>query len=149
MTTSSGVTDEDIAAVEEQLGVLIAKFRSRIRKRVTLVHPELQPAGYQILSTLVRCGPAHGRRLAEMLDMDKSSVSRQVTAMESLGLVEREADPADGRAYFLVASDDARKRIAEMRTADQAVLRAQLRNWADEDVPKFAELLARINEIEE
>lgn len=139
---------EAIASVEEQLGALFVRFRSRIRTRAALVHPELQPTGYMLLTTLIGRGPIHGRRLAEILELDKSAVSRQVTAMERLGLIDREPDPADGRAYFLAASAAAKERVALIRRADQEELRARLRKWDAAEVPLFAELLARINEID-
>lgn len=139
--------DVAIAAVEEQMSVLFTRVRSLMRSRVSQVHPELQPAGYTVLSSLVRLGPIHGGRLADLLAMDKSAVSRQVAALEGLGLVERQADPSDGRAYFLVPSASAEERIAQMRESAQAVLYEHLRDWADGDVARLGELLGRLNEI--
>ena len=134
--------------VEAQLGILISRIRSQLRDRAAFVHPDLQPAGYLILSMLVRSGPSTGGTLADALGMDKSSVSRQVTVMEALGLVERTADPADGRAHFLVASPTAHGAIARIRTEHQVALYERLRSWPSGDAEKLAELLTRLNEIE-
>lgn len=134
--------------VEAQLGILISRVRSQLRERAAFVHPDLQPAGYLILAALVRRGPSLGRDLVDELGMDKSSVSRQVTMLESLRLVERTADPADGRAYFLVASTTAHEAIARIRTHHQLALYERLRGWPAGDAEKLADLLTQLNEIQ-
>ena len=145
MENTVPAVDESIAAVEEQFTILFNQVSAGMRDRAARVHPELQPVGYKLLSTLVRTGPTHAGALAGMLSTDKSVVSRQVHMLEQLGLVERRIDPEDRRASFLVATPAAVERVNEVRVADQVRLYRSLRRWAPEDVERFAELIARLN----
>lgn len=151
MTVSSdnnGVRTQDlaIAAVEEQFSTLFNRVRAAIRERALGVHPDLQPAGYKMLSALVRSGPAHAGELAELLATDKSVVSRQVRLLEQLGFVERQADPADRRASYLVATEAAVARIGLVKAEDRATLYRGLGTWPIDDIDRLAALLGRLNE---
>lgn len=137
--------DQAIASVEEQFTILFNQVSAGMRERATRVHPDLQPVGYRLLSTLVRTGPLHAGALAGLLTTDKSVVSRQVRILEDLGFVERRVDPSDRRASFLVATPPAIEKVNEARAADQAQLYRSLRKWGVDDVGRLADLLARLN----
>lgn len=141
---ASRENDDAIAAVEEQFSVLFNTVSAGMRDRAARVHPELQPVGFKLLSTLVRTGPTHAGALAGMLSTDKSVVSRQVRALEELGLVERRTDPQDRRASYLVATIDAIEKVNEVRAGDQQLLYSNLRKWDRAEVEQLAELLARV-----
>ncbi len=143
---AAAVADEAIGAVEEQFTILFNRVSAGMRERSARVHPELQPVGFKLLGTLVRTGPTHAGALAGMLQTDKSVVSRQVRALERLGLVERRTDPDDRRASFLVATPAAIERVNEVRASDQAQLYRSLRQWDPADLVRLAELLSRLNE---
>lgn len=136
--------DEAIASVEEQFTLLFSRVSAGMRDRAAGVHPELQPVGFKILSTLARTGPTHAGALAGMLYTDKSVVSRQVRILEELGLVERRVDPEDRRASYLVATIAAIEKVNEVRASDQQVLYSNLRTWDQADVEQLASLLARV-----
>ncbi len=138
--------DQAIASVEEQFTILFNRVSAGMRDRAARVHPDLQPVGFKLLSTLVRTGPVHAGALAGMLATDKSVVSRQVRILEDLGLIERKVDPSDRRASFLVATPPAIEKVNEARAADQAHLYRSLRQWGAHDVGRLADLLARLNE---
>ncbi|QIZ98118.1 winged helix-turn-helix transcriptional regulator [Leifsonia sp. PS1209] len=137
--------DEAIASVEEQFTVLFNKVSAGMRDRAAGVHPDLQPVGFKLLSTLARTGPVHAGALAGMLSTDKSVVSRQVRILEDLGLVERRSDPEDRRASYLVATTEAIEKVNEVRASDQRVFYSNLRKWDRGDVEQLASLLARVN----
>lgn len=137
--------DQATVAVEEQFGIMFTRVRSSMRARAARVHPQLQPAGYKILTSLLRGGPTHAGALVEHLATDKSVVSRQLRLLEELGLVEREVDPADRRAQLLAATELARNQVAEIRRKDQGLFYSRLRAWPLDDVRMLAELLGRLN----
>jgi DNA-binding MarR family transcriptional regulator len=149
MTTSMAENSPDtcIAAVEEQFGILFNRTRTRLRGRAAKIHPSLQPVSFTILNELVRRGPTHTTALADSLLMDKSAVSRQIKAMQSLGLIEREVDESDRRAAFLVASDTAVAQVNAIRVDDQEALYAGLRDWPVADVSALARLLTLVNDF--
>lgn len=138
--------DEAISAVEEQFGLLVNRIRVAIRDRAERVSPGLQPAAYKLLTMVVRYGSVRSSSLAELLSSDKSSVSRMVHQLESLGLLERQADPDDGRASLIVATDEGRTRVNELRVNDQAVLYRQMASWDRGDIERLAQLLGKLND---
>ncbi len=146
----TGPTEVDaaIASVEEQFTALYRQVKAKMRQRASLVHPDLAVMGYVILTTLKRCGATHAGALIETLGMDKSLLSRQLRALEELGLVERELDPADKRSSILTLTELGRERVNTVQAADRAALYGQLRDWEVNDLNRLAELLSRVNEFD-
>lgn len=147
MAADTATADAAIASVEEQFAIMFAGVKVRMRDRARAVHPELQPVGYTILTTLTLSGPTHAGALAELLGTDKSIISRQARLLEQLGLLEREPDPADGRATFLKATADAVRRVAEVHAQQRELLYEGLRGWDVNDLEQLSRLLARINSL--
>jgi len=140
-------SDAAISDVEAQFTRLFNQVGTSMRDRAQRIHPELQPGGYKLLTTIVRSGPIHAGALAAMLYTDKSVISRQVKLLEDMGFVERKTDPEDRRASFIAATPEAIEKVNEVRAADQATLYRGLRRWGEEDVRRLAELLARLNDV--
>ena len=74
----------------------------------------VDPSAYAVLFQLVE-SPKRTTELASCLHADTSTVSRQVTSLVDIGLVERTADPEDRRATILVATDAGRAAYDAMR----------------------------------
>ncbi|MGH3704153.1 MAG: MarR family winged helix-turn-helix transcriptional regulator [Agromyces sp.] len=146
VTEASPALDEAIAEVEEQMSVLFSRARLIWKEAAQQVHPDLQPAAYKLLSTIVRHGSANAHVLAEMFEMDKSVVSRQVRMLEELGLVETRADERDGRVRVLVATPVAEQRVREVRDRNQQRLRGVLLDRPETELRSFAQLLRSIAE---
>jgi len=138
------VSEEAIAAVEEEFGRLFHRVRANWKQYAARVHPTLQPMGYKVLSMIVARGPVKAGELIDDLHTDKSVLSRQVRQLESLGLVESRIDERDARARLLVATPAAIERVVAVRAENQAELRARLATWRPDEVATFAELLARL-----
>jgi DNA-binding MarR family transcriptional regulator len=81
--------------------------------------------------------------LAAGLGVDVSTTSRQLQALERLGLVERRRDPADRRASVLAINDDGRRTLAAHRVARRAVVAEVMQDWTVEDTESFGRLLHR------
>jgi len=96
--------------------------------------PDLQPVGYKILGTLVRLGEAKASALADVLETDRSVVSRQLRMLEDAGLIVSRADAKDGRARVLSAAPAAIERVKAVRSQQQARLRDILRNQPEPEV---------------
>ncbi|SIO29930.1 MarR family winged helix-turn-helix transcriptional regulator [Agromyces cerinus] len=143
VTEASAAVDEAIAEVEVQMSLLFNRARLIWKEAAQKVHPDLQPAAYKLLSTIVRLGSANAHVLAEMFEMDKSVVSRQVRTLEELGLVDTRADERDGRVRVLVATPVAEERVRE---GNQQRLRDVLRDHPETELRSFAELLRSIAE---
>ncbi len=75
----------------------------------------LDKAGYITLIHLDRCGATRQTDLAARMNLDLSTVSRQVRTLEELGFVQRAADPDDGRAQVLAVTAAGRREINRQR----------------------------------
>lgn len=138
--------DEAIADVEQQFGSLVISARQSIRKRAAAIHPDLPPLGYKILTLLNHSAGRQQVELAEELQADKAMMSRTVKQMCEFGLVDCTADPADGRAKLISITDSARGRYERSIGESRKLLHDRLSTWDRDEVLRFAELLARLNE---
>jgi DNA-binding MarR family transcriptional regulator len=136
---------DTVRALEHEVGVLIRRVRRAIGERARSVHPDLQPMSYLILAHVAESGPLRSSALAGTFGVDKGAVSRQVQHLVDLGLLDRTPDPADGRATLLSASEDAGRRLAEVRRHRRRRLDQRLGDWSDAELGGLVDALARYN----
>jgi DNA-binding MarR family transcriptional regulator/ribosomal protein S18 acetylase RimI-like enzyme len=82
--------------------------------RNTLAESDLAPSAVHAILEIAASPGIQARDLAELLRLDKSSTSRQLTRLESAGLVERRASSEDGRSselYLTRAGQQLRRKI--------------------------------------
>ena len=60
---------DSLRHLEREVGVLIRRIRRVIGERARLVHPDLQPASYLMLSWLVDEGPVRASSMVENLSL--------------------------------------------------------------------------------
>ena len=146
MTAAEGRSRVDtLRDLEHEVGVLIRRVRRVIGERARLVHPDLQPASYLILSTVAQDGPVRASALSEIFSIDKGAVSRQVKHLVELGLLATAKDPTDARAVLLSATDDARSRLADIVEHRRKYLDERLAEWSDDELASFVGELGRYN----
>jgi len=145
-TQLQGGLDEAIDDAEEQLSVLFGRVRIIMKDAAVQIHPDLRPVGYKILAAIVRLGETNGNHLADLLETDKSVVSRQVRMLEDAGLVTSRADDKDGRARVLTPTPEAVERLRSVRSAQQKRLRELLATQSERDVRAFADMLRLIGQ---
>jgi DNA-binding MarR family transcriptional regulator len=139
-------SSDTLRAVEDELSLLLRRARSVSWDIAREVHPNLEASAYGLLLWLRRSGPTRLTDLASLLGIGKGTLSRQLRALESLGLVQRESDPADRRASLLELTPDGQRRFDEARTARVGPLRRTLEGWPPTDLAEFARLLHRYNQ---
>ena len=144
VTEASHAIDEAIADVEDELNMLFSRIRTVWKESAQQVHPDLQPAGYKLLSAITRLGTTNAHVLAETFEMDKSVVSRQIRMLEDLGLVETRIDERDGRVRVLVATPKAFELVQSVRDRNQQRLRDVLVGRPEAELRSFADLLRSI-----
>ena len=143
-TEASHGIDEAIADVEDELSMLFSRIRTIWKESAQQVHPDLQPAGYKLLSAITRLGTTNAHVLAETFEMDKSVVSRQIRMLEDLGLVETRIDERDGRVRVLGATPRAFELVQGVRDRNQQRLRDVLVGRPEAELRSFADLLRSI-----
>ncbi len=109
------------------------------------VHPDLEPSAYGLLVRLEECGRQRATELAAYIGVGKATMSRQLRALEQLGLVGREPDPADGRAWLVTLTEEGRRRVSRVREARRARYAGRLADWDPAEVDELARLLNRLN----
>ncbi|WEK62800.1 MAG: MarR family transcriptional regulator [Candidatus Microbacterium colombiense] len=144
ISSDGAAIDEAISRVEHELGSLFARIRISWREAAVSVHPDLQPLGYQVLTSIATGKATSAGAIIERLQTDKSAVSRQVRQLEQLGLVESVQDPEDRRARVLVATPLAQEKIALARSRYEKRIGERLRRWSAADLDHFADLLASL-----
>jgi DNA-binding MarR family transcriptional regulator len=100
--------------------------------------------GHRLLHWLTGHGPASVTRLAEAAELTVPTASRQLHQLESLGCVERRADPDDGRVVVYAATPVGRRAQDRFRGVIRDEVEASLARWTVDDRARLAELLERM-----
>lgn len=99
-----------------------------------------------LLSCVVNEGPIRSSALAEHVQSDASTVSRQVAHLVKDGYLERRADPADGRASLLVATPQGHALHRDHMKVRNEHFQHMLNQWSERDVRRFSALLRRFTD---
>jgi len=100
---------------------------------------------YSVLLKLSRVEDTTMTRACEELRYDLSVVSRQVGALIDQGLVRRDADPQDKRAWRISLTQAGRDKVAAARSARIRLLERGLADHSDADVQVAAEIIVSLN----
>lgn len=133
--------------LEREMAVLLRRARALSMELAREVHPGLEADAYGLL---VRLDGSQGRRVTDLaadLGVGKPTISRQLALLEKLGLIERDTDAADGRAFVFSLSPDGRRRLRSVRTRRRQSFRKRLSSWEPEDVAALARLLGDFNTL--
>ena len=97
----------EVVAVADNFVNLMRTFgQARARMLQAAAH-DVEWSAHVLLKCLSTQGPMRASAISDCLQSDPSTVSRQVAALVKDGLLERRADPADGRASILVLTPKA------------------------------------------
>ncbi|MER7754541.1 MarR family transcriptional regulator [Kitasatospora sp. NPDC097643] len=121
----------------------LTAFARRARHKASQLHPDLSLVTYSILDLITERGGCRAADVAAHFMLDKSTVSRQVTALEKLGLLRREADPDDQRGQILRATEAGLTLLRDANEQRRIAFTARLSDWSDEDIARFADYLTR------
>jgi DNA-binding MarR family transcriptional regulator len=126
---------------EAVIGLLMQAGR-RLRTR----HPEDQvdPSTFPLARQLMCHDAMRVSDLAAKVELDASTVSRQIKQLEDKGIVERTSDPADGRASLVRLSDEGHRTMqAAFHRRFQRIQQA-LEPWSEHDRDLLQKLLTRL-----
>ncbi|MEH0842213.1 MarR family transcriptional regulator [Micromonospora sp. CPCC 205711] len=135
-----------LGRIETQVALLMRLGEATRRATGTAEHRVLDRAAYVILRHLDTAGPQNVSTLAARLNLDGSTVTRQVSAMQRDGLITRAPDPADGRGTVISATPAGLQRMAAVQAARTRLYGDILADWTSDDRDTLATMLGRLNE---
>ena len=101
--------DHVFLALERELAVFLRRARASSGEWPARSTPTWSPPRTASSSGWTTPAPQRATDLAGYFGVGKATMSRQLHALEELGLVAREPDPADGRASLVRLTDEGRE----------------------------------------
>ena len=95
---------------------------------------ELSPSMMAALATIENHGPLTPSELAEYERIKRPTATRVLHRLEDDGLIERTADPSDGRSAVVSVTREGVVLLKKLRSRKNAYLARRLRELPDEDV---------------
>ncbi|WP_433654822.1 MarR family winged helix-turn-helix transcriptional regulator [Nocardia sp. CA-128927] len=143
MTAAGAVDDAD------RLGAQLVRFVRLINRTKTQLSKHgpdgLERLAYAVLFCLVHDGPQRTGKLADQLHSEISAISRQTRSLVEHGLIERRADPVDGRACVLAATAEGVRVFERNRRQRNLWIAELLADWPVEQRSVLIDLLDRFN----
>jgi DNA-binding MarR family transcriptional regulator len=134
---------DDVGVVELELLKLVRHLETFGRK--SSLYREVDRAGYLALRTLAGLGPNCINRLAQELHLDSSTVTRQVSTLESAGFVTRQVDPNDGRSWLIDLTPAGRKVMRTVERGRRHAIDSMLVDWPSDEVTDLARTISKLN----
>jgi DNA-binding MarR family transcriptional regulator len=141
-------TSEEGVELATRLRLAITRMARRLRQESGT---DLGPSQTAALATIERHGPLAPSELAERELIKRPTATRVLARLAEAGLVERIADPSDGRSAIVSITPDGRALLRRLRQRKTAYLAKRLRGLPDRDVralARAAEVLERLLEGE-
>ncbi|AEE44972.1 MarR family winged helix-turn-helix transcriptional regulator [Cellulomonas fimi] len=140
------MTEENLARLEQELGLLLRRAHASQASLAREVHPDLEPSAYVLLGHIEATPGLRASDLASFIGVGRGTISRQLSRLGAIGLVSRRPDPDDFRGQLLDLTDEGRRRLASARAARREFLLRALADWSAQEIDALAERLDRLNE---
>jgi DNA-binding MarR family transcriptional regulator len=147
-TSPKRPAERDLSGLAAHLRLVITRTARRLRQQAGT---DLGPSQLSALASVERHGPLTPSELARIERVQRPSATRIVARLEDAGLVERVADPTDGRSFTVGINGDGRALMNKLRTRKNAYLARRLRGLDPEDLAtldRAAEILEDLLEGE-
>ncbi|TGA97933.1 MarR family transcriptional regulator [Sporolactobacillus shoreae] len=135
--------DPALEQIEHEVVMLLR--RADFKKTLDGAENNLFRSGYLILNLLQQTSPLAVRELADHFQLDVSTVSRQIKALENRHLVERRIGEHDGRVNQIFITDAGKRSVVKLKKERLMVYDSLLAGWSEEEKAVFADHLARLN----
>ena len=131
-----GVTDQEANDVFLSL-LRVQKLLLAARHTAPRVHEGVDVTAYPVLFVIAGVGPVRVSDIATSLHSDVSTVSRQVSALASHGLVAKEAYPSDGRAQVASLTHEGRSVLGRIQSTRAQWFQGLLTDWDGDSAATF------------
>jgi DNA-binding MarR family transcriptional regulator len=140
----ASAADEPLGRLEREMLTFLIRIDNTTRQ--STLYERMERAAYRIARLLESCGPATVVEIARALELDASTVTRQVAAMEARQQATRRVHPRDGRAWEIHLTDIGRREMATITAGRRQRFSEWTQDWSTADVDRFGRLLERFNE---
>jgi MarR family transcriptional regulator for hemolysin len=136
---------------KKRMAFLIQDVARLLRNKLDHLASEagLTTAQWRVIATVARCrganlDPPNQASLAEMLEVEPITLSRQIDRLAAAGLIERRPDPSDRRAHRLYLTDKAQPLVEGFRNLGNTMMRTALEGVSDDEVDTVIAVLERL-----
>ena len=105
---------------------------------------EISPEHFMVLELLYSKGPHPVQKISETLSIPSGSITYVVNKLEKKGLVERQVNPTDRRAYHVVLTDKGTILFDEIFPQHVETISANLASVSNEEKEQLLLLLKKI-----
>jgi DNA-binding MarR family transcriptional regulator len=129
-----------------RLRLAVTRTARRLRQEGTV---GFSPSQGAMLATIERHGPLTPSELAQRERVQRPTVTRMLARLEDDGIVQRAADPADGRSFLVSLTPAGRELLHQVRSRKDAYLARRLSALDDEEraaLARAAEVLEHLLE---
>jgi DNA-binding MarR family transcriptional regulator len=134
---------DSIETIEHEIVMLLR--RADFKKTLDGKKNSLDRSGYLLLTLLANDGPLSIRLMAERFQLNMSTISRQVHALEANGLIQRKADELDARVSLIDITEKGHAALNSSKKYRRESYVDILEGWTKEEKDLFADLLTRLN----
>ena len=121
------ITSSSTSDTAARLRLAIVRTARRLRQEATAAeHDSLSPTLTAALATIERYGPLTPSELAQRERVQRPTATRTIANLEASGLIERTADPADGRACLVSSTSEGRSLLKRLRGRKNAYIAKRL-----------------------
>lgn len=140
------VADDLPRAMSDRLGFLLGRAHIAHREiaEAALAPLGLGPRQFGAVSILADEGPLSQQRLGERMGVDRTTMVALVDGLERSGLVERERNPEDRRAYALRATPRGRRVLERAAAAAEQAEAEFLARIPAQDARRLKRTLRRL-----
>jgi DNA-binding MarR family transcriptional regulator len=143
LDTSPREPEDTIGVIELELLRLVRHLETFGRRSALYLH--VDRAGYLALRTIEDLGPLSTKALATALNLDASTVTRQITALEVGGFVDRRPDPNDRRSSTILLTAEGRRMMGGVERERRQGIEALVDDWDDWDKAVLGRILHKLN----
>jgi len=140
--------DTSLTESAARLRMAIVRTARRLRQEAAgAAGAELSPTAVAALASIERHGPLTPSELAEIERVKRPTATRTLRVLLEAGLVDRAADPSDGRSALVSVNASGREQLRRLRGRKNAYLARRMRDLPPDDLEtldRAAEILEQI-----
>jgi len=136
----------DVAELAAQLRMGVTRLARKLRREAD---PAITPTQLAALYTVETHGPMTAGSLAAHEQIQKPTATRLIAGLAEAGLVDRLADPTDGRLVWISITADGKRFLQRFRRRSNEYLAKRIKGLDPEELAtlgRAAEILERLTE---